>query len=102
MKTVSSMPGHLAAHQVPSRPLHAPQPVAAAPHQVTAQRKSDCACGGGCPRCSAQALPVSQPGDAMEQAADVKAEQVLRKIDSQALAKTAGQPPDKVTRLFGS
>src|SRR5689334_24245743 len=107
MKTVSSIHGHLAANKVPFRPLaqHAHQPIAApqADTRVRPQRKTDCACGGGCPRCNAaQALPVSQPGDALEQAADVKAEQVLRKVDSQALANTASQTPDKVTQLFGS
>lgn len=96
------MHGHLAANKIPFRPLaqHAQQPVAPqADTQIAAQRKTDCACGGGCPRCSAAQIPVSQPGDALEQAADAKAEQVLRKVDSQALAN---QQPDNVTRLFGS
>src|SRR5215208_5516835 len=67
------------------------------------QRKTVCACGGGCPRCSAgpstqAALPVSQPGDALERDADLKADQVLRKAGPQALAQT----PHQVTQLFGS
>src|SRR4051812_1025639 len=43
------------------------------------QRK--CACGGTCPGCkghsTAAALPISQPGDALEQQADQIADQLL-------------------------
>jgi hypothetical protein len=50
---------------------------------LSLQRKPNCACGGGCPRCgetyALQAkLEVSQPGDTLEQEADRVAEQVLR------------------------
>jgi len=68
----------------------------------TVQPKADCACGGGCPRCAAKAIPVSQPGDTMEREADLKAEQVLRKVDPQALANITGHAPQKLTQLFGS
>ena len=47
------------------------------------QRKADCACGGGCPRCASELpvqtkLSVSQPGDVYEQEADRVADQVMR------------------------
>ncbi len=56
---------------------------------VLLQRKSACACGGGCPRCQAERdlekilpiqtkLKISQPGDKYEQEADRVAEQVMR------------------------
>jgi outer membrane protein OmpA-like peptidoglycan-associated protein len=49
-----------------------------------AQRKGACACGGGCPRCSAartSAYTVNAPGDRYEQEADRVAEQVMRMPD---------------------
>lgn len=54
------------------------------------QRKSNCACGGGCPRCAGEPhhpnlqtkLTVSTPGDQYEQEADHVAEQVMRLPDS--------------------
>jgi outer membrane protein OmpA-like peptidoglycan-associated protein len=47
------------------------------------QRKSSCACGGGCPRCQEQALlqtklKISEPGDQYEQEADRIADEVMR------------------------
>ena len=44
------------------------------------QRKSTCACGGGCPGCQAQNsnLPISQPNDASEKEADAVADKVMR------------------------
>jgi hypothetical protein len=47
------------------------------------QRKPDCACGGGCPRCQEAALlqtklKISEPGDRYEQEADRIAEEVMR------------------------
>ena len=58
----------------------------ASTQEAPIQRKADCACGGGCPRCqegnhheSLQAkLNVSNPGDQYEQEADRVAEQVMR------------------------
>ena len=49
------------------------------------QRKAQCACGGGCPRCSEEStdhrlqtkLNISTPGDAYEQEADRIADQVM-------------------------
>ena len=47
------------------------------------QRKSNCACGGGCPRCQKSASsPVSQPSDASEIEADNIADQVMSRSDS--------------------
>jgi hypothetical protein len=47
------------------------------------QRKSSCACGGGCPRCQERALlqtklKISEPGDVYEQEADRIADEVMR------------------------
>ena len=47
------------------------------------QRKANCACGGGCPRCQAflgiqTKLRIGEPGDKYEQEADRVAEQVMR------------------------
>jgi uncharacterized protein DUF4157/predicted lipoprotein DUF2380 len=47
------------------------------------QRKANCACGGGCPRCESNLpiqtkLAVSEPGDAYELEADEISEQVMR------------------------
>jgi hypothetical protein len=50
-------------------------------NQSLVQRKSDCACGGGCPRCSEEIQPklnISSPGDVYEQEADRIAEKVMR------------------------
>ena len=50
-------------------------------NQGLVQRKSDCACGGSCPRCSETIqtkLNVSTPGDVFELEADQIAEQVMR------------------------
>jgi len=77
-----------------------------------------CPCGGGCPRCRARpssqnALPVSQPGDTLEQEAELMADRMMKlpepfdgaqtpehsdpKIARQALSPTpsplAGAPP---------
>jgi hypothetical protein len=51
--------------------------------QPVLQRKEQCACGGGCPRCQTKLpiqtkLAVSQAGDVYEQEADRVAEQVMR------------------------
>jgi peptidoglycan hydrolase-like protein with peptidoglycan-binding domain len=55
-----------------------------------AQRAS-CACGGGCPRCAAEApaqpkLTISEPGDSFEREADRVADQVMRMADPQVRA----------------
>jgi Domain of unknown function (DUF4157) len=47
------------------------------------QRKPDCACGGGCPRCQEAALlqtklKISEPGDEYEREADLIADRVMR------------------------
>jgi len=65
------------------------------------QRKSACACGGGCPRCQSKLpiqtkLAVSQPGDIYEQGADRVAEEVMRMPEptvQRACACAAGGPP---------
>jgi Domain of unknown function (DUF4157) len=47
------------------------------------QRKSNCACGGGCPSCQKSASPaVSQPDDASEIEAENIANKVMRMSDS--------------------
>jgi hypothetical protein len=54
------------------------------------QRKSDCACGGGCPSCAEKEtghaiqtkLTVSTPGDHYEQEADRVADQIMRMPDT--------------------
>ena len=59
---------------------------ASAPHPGVAHRAEsrgpgptpECPCGGGCPRCAGAALPVSQPGDPLERAADRLASEALR------------------------
>jgi hypothetical protein len=56
------------------------------PDEGLIQRKSHCACGGGCPRCAGEShysniqtkLTVSTPGDQYEQEADQVADQVMR------------------------
>jgi hypothetical protein len=58
--------------------------------QTAIQRKSSCACGGGCPRCERESnnfkiqnkLAISTPGDKFEQEADAVADQVMRMPDS--------------------
>lgn len=68
----------------------APTPKALSPVPATAdlilQRKSACACGGGCPRCREQhaiqpKLTISMPGDRYEQEADQVAEQIMQMPD---------------------
>ena len=65
----------------------ASRPVEVSPlHQNTIQRKANCACGGGCPRCNSESegvkvqakLAISSPGDHFEQEADHIADQVMR------------------------
>ena len=51
------------------------------------QRKADCACGGGCPRCQENLgiqtkLRIGEPGDKYEQEADRIADQVMRMPES--------------------
>lgn len=68
-------------HGVPARPAATDLPAfaPAAPGAVQLQRKSSCACGGGCPRCTVQTkLSIGTPGDPYEQEADRVAEQVMR------------------------
>jgi hypothetical protein len=73
-------------HAAPSL-RHAPAPVNFSPvANNTIQRKANCACGGGCPRCAAEQqgqaaqtkLKISTPGDHFEQEADRVAEEVMR------------------------
>ena len=55
---------------------------------LTIQRNSSCACGGGCPRCQAMTidikpkLNIEAPGDKYEQEADRVADQMMRMPDS--------------------
>jgi hypothetical protein len=60
----------------------------------TVQRKSACACGGGCPRCKNKLplqtmLAVSEPGDVYEQEADRVVEHVMR-MPAPALQRNCG------------
>jgi Domain of unknown function (DUF4157) len=76
------------AHQKPVRA--APMPIvrsrslsSVSTGSTVLQRKSICACGGGCPRCQEQALlqtklKISEPGDKYEQEADRVADQVMQ------------------------
>ncbi len=59
------------------------------------QRKPNCACGGGCPRCQSRfpiqtKLAVSEPGDVYEQEADQIAERVMRMPAPLVLRSPAG------------
>ncbi len=79
--------------------VSAPFPVPLAPvsirhgEGVLLQRKSNCACGSGCPSCQQDTLPetiqtklqVSTPGDQYEQEADRVAEQVMRMTENESL-----------------
>jgi hypothetical protein len=49
-------------------------------NDIMVHRKASCACGGGCPSCSAKStnLPVSRPEDAGEREADHMADKVMR------------------------
>jgi hypothetical protein len=62
------------------------KPLALAPATAVVQRKADCSCGGGCPRCNGKKnreknfqtkLPMSVPGDFHEQEADRIADKVI-------------------------
>src|SRR5439155_12068474 len=73
---------------IPHRPNSVTQRFVSAPSfgGGLLQRKSACACGGGCPSCDQAALQktiqtklkISTPGDAYEQEADRVADQVMR------------------------
>jgi len=74
------------------------------------QRKSNCACGGGCPSCAEEAasetiqtkLQVSNPNDPYEQEADRVADQVMRTSPGSAIQSDGGAPeietPSRVLR----
>ncbi len=64
---------------------HFGQSVSVKPTDFLIQRKSSCACGGGCPNCQSESskLPVSQPNDASEIEADDVANKVMRMSVSQ-------------------
>ena len=49
----------------------------APPLPVATRSSGRCACGGGCPRCSRNRVPVNAPGDAFEHEADRVAAQLL-------------------------
>ena len=64
-------------------------------HQPIIQRKSNCPCGGGCPRCREKELiqpklNINQPGDRYEQEADRVADQVMRMPDSEVSGISKG------------
>ncbi|HKQ51017.1 MAG TPA: DUF4157 domain-containing protein, partial [Pyrinomonadaceae bacterium] len=59
-------------------PVFRPAPQTQQSSASLLQRKSSCACGGGCPRCRESGLKVSAPGDHEEQEADRAAEHVMR------------------------
>jgi Domain of unknown function (DUF4157) len=78
---------HDAQHKQTAWSAKARRPVQVSPlFQDTAQRKANCACGGGCPRCNSESegmkvqakLAISSPGDHFEQEADHIADQVMR------------------------
>jgi hypothetical protein len=70
------------------------------------QRKTACACGGGCPRCQKKSddlkvqtkLAISTPGDEFEQEADAVADHVMRMADPvvqrQSCPETSAPSPD--------
>lgn len=113
-------------HQtVLSQPLPTPIPFFSTSHSngVLLQRKSNCACGGGCPSCFdgehtsniQTKLEVSTPGDQYEQEADRVAERVMRMPatgpsqprpgfikhqDSVATLRSPGQRLDAAARAF--
>jgi hypothetical protein len=67
------------------------------------QRKPDCACGGGCPRCQEAALlqtklKISEPGDEYEQEADRVAEQVMRMPEPSVQRQV--EPREKEEEMF--
>ncbi len=84
------------------------------------QRKADCSCGGGCPKCQMKGanLPISQPNDASEIEADRIADKVMRTpisaADSMSAEKSVqtnlsrkensndGQIPSEASRFFKS
>jgi hypothetical protein len=73
------------------------------------QRKSNCACGGGCPSCQQNDHPemiqtklqISTPGDQHEQEADRVAEQVMRMPESDygRVGETKERPSALLSRL---
>jgi outer membrane protein OmpA-like peptidoglycan-associated protein len=75
-------------HAVLSQGLPAPVAFRSNSHSngIFLQRKSNCACGGGCPGCAREKQPetvqtklqVSTPGDQYEQEADIVADLVMR------------------------
>lgn len=75
-----------AGKQIAGSTLHGP--LSPTPAQML-QRKSNCACGGGCPRCEKESLgfgvqtkmAISSPGDSFEQEADAVADRLLRMPD---------------------
>jgi hypothetical protein len=85
-------------HPAPARRAPAP-PVTVAPVSnrslTTLQRKAQCACGGGCPRCpqangAASRYEISTPGDHFEQEADRIAKEVVH------TPATKSSPPSTV------
>lgn len=72
-------------HQEVTKLTRAAQNLSPPASSVLLQRKPNCACGGGCPRCAREMehgniqtkLSVDSPGDQYEQEADRVAEQVL-------------------------
>ncbi len=62
-----------------------------------------CPCGGGCPRClsrrsSQKRLPVSQPGDALEQEADAMADRMMKMPEPFDGAQIPGHSDPKIAR----
>jgi hypothetical protein len=69
--------------RAPQAPKAVPRPRSRTPavpakDALHAVAPSACACSGSCPRCRAQALPLSRPGDAGEREADRVAQRIAR------------------------
>src|SRR5207253_1201035 len=70
------------------------------------QRKSACACGGGCPRCRKESdaltiqtkLAIGTPGGEFEHEADAVADQVMRMPDPEVRRQCAGCADTSVPR----
>ena|GEM_PF-2410947 len=84
-------------------PAHQEKPINRSVHSTQLQRKSSCACGGGCPRCSAgsetddiarvsrlqKKLSIGASNDPLEQEADRVADQVMASSPHSAVSSSA-------------
>src|SRR5215471_19784573 len=96
MRILSTKPSSDIYSQNRERPkvMVQPAPIAPAPGvsslgQQVLQRKAECACGGGCPRCQQQSTksPISQPNDASEIEADLIADKMMRMEEEEEIQR---------------